>query len=239
MHSSGRRGVFRSVFGMAVTILVYLAFAKMAGATLLTVVNHSFEDTIVGDGRIKLEADGWTIVGYGGTWNPRAAQLTVPDGEQAGFANSAMFLQTTGNLIETGQNYELTIAVGRRRADLTFAGILGLYAVDDVTGITTSLQSTVFGEAGALPVGSFLDYSVILTAAKAAFFTGDRIGIYIGAFPKANIKFDDVRLAAIAQIPAPGPLMLLTFGLASIAIARRNRSSQILVKREQSHWQPA
>ena len=238
--------------GFAASIGLLLTSGSVR-AVSITLVNPSFELDVLDnpvdpqDGSYTFTAPpGWTSDGTlnsRGTQNPVEAQYTsagdasgtlgVPlggDGRQslfsagAGGGHGGYFTQVTGATLEAGHTYELTVAVGqqldRPAQDLFY---IGMY-----TPGFANLLSVNAGTGAELTAGRFVDISTSFTANEAQ--AGLGLMVYVegknGAAENLirTTGFDNVRLTAVAPVPEPSTLVLLTTCvLGQLAAALRRR----------------
>ena len=87
---------------------------------LLSIVNPSFEDSRLLDGRFTIKnIPGWTYLGgpgNGGAYNPRANDFLapIPDGSNTAYSNGGGFSQVLSTNLEADKLYTLTVDIGDR-----------------------------------------------------------------------------------------------------------------------------
>lgn len=227
-------------------LTTFLALPMAAEATLLTVLNPSFESSTIAPGIfLGGQATGptnWQVYNTGATnnlrffgiWNPAGTDSysdPVPDGANMG----VVFLDNTSNLAEAGlrqtlsdtlqlsTQYTLTVSVGNfdpgaGGAPWNFTGFPG-YRVDFMAGSTViaSDNNTL-----APAEGRFLTSTVSLTTGASHPQAGQALGIRLVSLNGSGVEvnFDKVQLDA-TSVPEPSSAVLL--GLAALVGVRRRR----------------
>lgn len=176
-------------------------------------INPSFEDNEVAvPGTFVSEVDGWvTATNLGkGTYRPEPSDFNVPlpDGVNVAYINlgSNSLLQETGELLEEGAIYTLTVQVGNR----TDAGItdyrIALEAEGDVLAVGTNPPT---------PDGEFVTSTTVYEVTPDQ---ADRpLSIRLDSLDMsavAQVNFDDVRLVRLSPVtPVTDIPTLSAFGL--------------------------
>ncbi len=168
--------------------------------------NPGFEEVSVNDGSWNSNAPGWiesTNLGKG-TYNPTNADFLdpVPEGSNVAYINIGpnSLLQTTGETIEEGATYSLTIDVGNR-LNVDFSDYI--IALESNGEVLASLSNEP------VPDGRFISVSISYTAQPT--HIGQPLSIRLdslspsitGSGPQVN--FDNVRLSKIQGIILQNP----------------------------------
>jgi hypothetical protein len=212
--------------------LVATAGVVMAGlcagpvhAAMLTVVNPSFEQDSIGDGKTPY---GWGF-GVDGAANSGIDNvgITPTVGEKyayiysvAGTAYGYFGQFLTGQTLTADTTYTLSVLVGHSPSFPFANASLALNAN------ATRLATTQIGTMGQAAPGAGLAkyYTVTYTAPSTNVPSGDLLILLIAGGPNGNVElatFDDVTLST-SPIPEPGMLALLAIG-GVLALRRRRR----------------
>lgn len=204
-------------------LAVVAMLAITAGADVITVNNHSFEDPTLGDGGWSASITGWNRGGQAGTLNPTSANIdeSTVDGDNVVYQNGGGWMcQDTGVNFVEGNIYTLTVAVARC---LTDAGFVSW----DITLCKTdwTIAASLVGEidVGDPENGALTDKVLEYTA--TADFAGSEIRILLR--PDENnppdtgqLHLDNVRLEFV---PEPATIVLLGIGGIGVLIRRKRR----------------
>ncbi|MEO1368317.1 MAG: hypothetical protein AAFX50_14180 [Acidobacteriota bacterium] len=184
----------------------------------IPLVNPSFEDNVLElPGSFTPEADGWVLATNSGkgTYRPDATDFNepVPDGINVAYINLGpnSLLQDTGELLEAGATYTLTVEVGNR----TDAGIadyqITLEAEGDVLATGTN---------PATPNGGFVTSTTVYEATPDQ--AGRPLTIRLNSLATqglVQVNFDDVQLVKLSPVtPVTEVPTLSTFGLGLLAL---------------------
>ncbi|MEM1186498.1 MAG: hypothetical protein AAGI53_16030 [Planctomycetota bacterium] len=193
------------------TLGALCALSAVTAAEPVTLVNSSFEDASHGAGGFDLLApNGWSgIENTLGTFHPTIDTYgyEATDGDHVLFTNGGTATQVTGEVLEAGVTYELTVDIIAR------PGLFDGYAVRLLAG-----GRTIAEDASSLTpvVGGSVTTVVTYTATADDALLGRSVAISLWGPFQAN--FDNVRLTAV---PAPG--VVCSFGVLGLAASRRRR----------------
>ncbi|MFK7790381.1 MAG: PEP-CTERM sorting domain-containing protein [Phycisphaeraceae bacterium] len=214
--------------------------ASSAAAAPITVDNFSFETPDVTNDQQQGLPSGWTATG---TNNINAAMrvrdtgplasLPVPEGNQwgqlqytngtIGTGNNIVLSQDTGEVIQEGFTYTLTVAIGEQNNQFTGENIARIFLSGSAGGLASPFAIEDDIDPGATSTTSvWADFTTSFTATAAQ--AGQTLVIGLGSGTNfnsgtSNVGIDNVRLDAV--VPEPGSLALL--GLGGLLIARRRR----------------
>ncbi len=166
---------------------------------------------------------GWQTIGDGGAWNANENIVfrDVPDSDApVGYLNSNASIYQVSNLtIAAGAEYLFAFRFLNREDGFGNGNAIVTFFAD---AIDTPIQSFTVDAA---PLGSFRDDRFLLTAAMAAPFVGQRLGIQIShGGIGIQVNFDEagtVLLLAPPQVPLPPAISVLLTGLAAIGARQR------------------
>lgn len=213
-----------------------------AHASLLTIVNPSFEAEVLADDGFSQAVVGWTEdvnPNSIGTFNPPASAFNaIPDGDNVAILfDSATMSQVLGDTLTgvAGSQYELSVFVGDRGPGFVFSG----YDIQLFAGATllASVGSTASGgfPAGPTPQnGEFVDVdlSYVTTGLESVIGEALRIQIsnrFVGG--TSETSFDNVRLDFTqggpqppTTVSEPATLALLGLSVVGLGYARRRKA---------------
>lgn len=223
-------------------------------AASITVLNHSFEDTVLSPGTFATTSSpaGWSPYGsidfsgrVIGALNPASTTLysaAVPDGANVGViflldggpAVESGMTQTLGATLQLNTTYTLQIEVGNiandpfePHSDFNFSGFPG-YRIDLLAGGTVIASDNN----SLLPAeGQFLTSNVLLSVGGSHAQAGQSLAIRLVNLDGNNgieVNFDNVRLDA-SPIPEPAHATLAAGAslLVLAALSRRRRLSAL------------
>lgn len=209
-----------------------LALASSANAaTMITVLNASFEDTAANDGSaVSDTVVSWTGTGSFGTqdFNTSVNTSNLPvatDGEQHAYTNGTnnglgTLSQVTGHTIVAGETYTLTVDVGQVHA---FSGSEArIWLFGNTGGVGTNFAENA-GIVANNQGGYLVNQTVTFTAGAGE--AGQSLGIAISGGTNTTqgvrqVLFDNVRLE-FDVVPEPSSAALL--GLGGLALIFRRR----------------
>lgn len=216
-----RPGTVRAALWAAVSLLAL--GVSPASADLLPVVNPSFEQNEFGEYGYDYFADGWTITGDAGTFNPGEDSYPgadAPDGINVGFVQSGWvhptgsLEQTLSTVIEADRQYTLRVMIGRRLENPLLPWL----------GYTASLWAgpamLVIDNTRVTPAqGAWALATVTYTATEISPALGMPLTIrFESHFGQTNFDLVEVERSIV---PTPG--VAATLGLAGLAGLRRRR----------------
>ncbi|MEM8994641.1 MAG: IPTL-CTERM sorting domain-containing protein [Acidobacteriota bacterium] len=214
---------FKTLNSRGLGWLVALSLCTAPAATAqvpepVPLINPSFEDNVVDTpGSFTPEVDGWVMATNSGkgTYRPDATDFNepVPDGINVAYINLGpnSLLQETGELLEAGATYTLTVQVGNR----TDAGVadyqITLEAEGDVLATGTNPPT---------PDGGFVTSTTVYEA--TADQAGRPLTIRMNSLATqglVQVNFDDVQLVKLSPVtPVTEVPTLSTFSLALLAL---------------------
>jgi len=198
--------------------------AGAAHASLLTVLNPSFESPALEEGRWTITApEDWTLSNSGGAVRFRASNYSskyidpVPDGHQVAYIANGSMTQTLTENLTANTEYALTVYVGNRE-DLHIDN----YEIQLLAG------GALIATSGTNPMmpglGNWAPYTLTYEAGPNDAYLGQRLGIRMKAWSSSpddlQTNFDMISLSA-TPIPIPGTACLLGLGLIGL-IKRRS-----------------
>ena len=187
-----------------------------AASHAATVLNPSFEDTVVGDDSFSGVIANWVATGPAtGTQDFPASQTPQTTfGLQHAYVNSGSSInQNTSETIIGGQKYTLTVNVGQVSAFSGSTATIRLYGntlsnvIAEFTGIAPST--------GAYLLDQTFSYTALTSGDP---FAGQTVGIALIGTGGTQVIFDNVRFDVI-----PEPTTALLGGLGALALLRRRR----------------
>lgn len=231
----------RMGFGLALILVVSLSSDSLA--TLVPVVNHSFEtNQIPGDGNTATFADdtisgapsGWTNTigginnrGPGSFFNSRIASTPDPSDsprEQMAWSNGGGYMfQTLSTNLLAGVQYTLTIDIGDRN-DTPFGGADIRLGAGSSQGVNVMMPVTSSTPTPADGNWSTWVFQYVALGTTPGVGTPLRIELHSNG---VQTLFDNVRLDAQA-IPEASPALMLavvTFGIVGTGLWTRRRTS--------------
>lgn len=215
----------KKLTGSLAVLGLLLGATGQAGAVLLPIDNPSFEASSLGDGAFTMTVTGWTVTDTTttGVWNPSAAQSyggLAPGGSNVAFSNGGALSQTLTTAMGANKTYTLSVYVGNRADFAVFPG----YQIQLLAGSTVLAQCV----SCVIPTdNTFALVNVSYTTASSV-TPGQLLGIRL-ASDGGQVNFDRVQLENNNNVPEPGTLLLLGFGLAGIGFlggTRRFRGAQ-------------
>ena len=208
-----------------------LALASSANAaTMITVLNASFEDTDVADGTAGATPASWTGNGAQGTQDfntsGNTSNLPLPtDGDQHAYTNGTnnglgTLSQVTSHTIVAGETYTLTVDVGQVHAFSDGEARIWLFGSTGGVGTNFAENAGIVANNQGLYL---LDQTVSFTAGAGE--AGQSLGIAISGGTNTDpgtrqVLFDNVRLE-FDVVPEPSSAALL--GLGGLALIFRRR----------------
>ena len=171
---------------LAVSPIVALALATLTpslSAQTISITNPDFET-----GTSYPVVSGWDSDGNSGINN------ALPFGNALWVNGSAVVSQTTGATIDEGTTYKLTVDIGQQNLWPGGGGVIRLYGSD--SGPSVALAEF---DSGSLPASgdALLDQTTSFVA-TAGQDTGQFVGVALIGGGGTQVRFDNVRLEAIA-----------------------------------------
>jgi hypothetical protein len=214
---------FRVFVFMVFAFTLVVSLAGPADSALLTVINPSFENPVLGDGSWNTTAPtGWNLSGAGGVVNFRDAfyylryDVPEPDGNQLAWIRNGNMTQTLADNLAANTEYALTVYIGNRKDNL----YIDHYEIQLLAG------GVMIASSGVNPVmpdrGTYAPYTLTYTAGPGDAQLGQSLGIKLLAWSSSTVdlqtNFDKVSLSATSTVvPIPGAAWLLVSGLAGLA----------------------
>lgn len=237
--------VVRFAHAIALSASVGAGLWPAAHAATIAVTNPGFEAPAVVEGVATFATSGtvaiqgWTIFdlgggGGGGIYNPPAGDAgfptgAVPDGNNFGYAQSAIVQQSLGVPLAPG-HYMLSIRFGNPADRIDMSGPVGfqLFSVPTGNVILSRVGITFVG----IPNGTFVDFSASADIFAGNVNLGSEIGIKVVTdspiFPSGPYyAFDDVRLTVdplSLAVPLPAGWALFCGGLGLLALRGHRRT---------------
>jgi hypothetical protein len=227
----------KKILPISILGLALVAFMNSAAAANITVGNFSFEDPVItnadpgpGDYIVTTSIPDWTFIDNNigtGVQLTSAAYATPGDSDQLnhawmnilGSSSAVSTLTYSGTGLDAlpgilpGANYELTVAVGNR--DSGSGGIGGVETVGlEAAGVALPYATLTLSETS-LPVGTFTDVHVYLTASEIATYglATKQLGIQLTGASVSTDYFDQPAFDnVVLTIPEPSTWALMGFG---------------------------